>query len=137
MSLPSQGSGTCKSEFSAGQSQSGRCVHIAHHAGYGTQKHAPRRQGDASTDALIPPLLMMTPPPDTTSSPSLSMSRASDAPYGGTLVMGEEPAAPVRRICYTPPLPGLTPMPDTALPSLLSTRGVSRLAHGPIPTWRG
>ena len=66
---------------------------------------------------------MMTAPPDTTSLPSLSMCRASDAPYGDTMVMGEEPAAPVRRIYYTPPLPGLTPMPDMGLPSLLSTRG--------------
>ena len=39
------------------------------------------------------------------------------------MVMGEEPAAPVRRIHYTPPLPGLTPIPDTGPPSLLSTRG--------------
>ena len=53
------------------------------------------------------------------------------------MVMGEEPAAPVRRIHYTPPLPGLTPIPDTGPPSLLSTRGVSHLAHGPIPTWCG
>ena len=30
------------------------------------------------------------------------------------VMMGEEPAAPVRRICYTPPLPGLTPMPATS-----------------------
>ena len=36
------------------------------------------------------------------------------------MVMGEDPAAPVRCIYYTLPLPGLTLMLDTAPPPLLS-----------------